>query len=413
MIPSSREECEALDEASPFARTRELFDLPNGVIYLDGNSLGPLPKVVTSRLSRVVEEEWGQSLITSWNRHGWFDLPRKVGDRIGRLIGSVPGSVVAIDTLSVALYRLLGAALTLRPNRRTILTDTGNFPNDLYIAQGLTRFLGQGHEVRIVEPDAVASAFSPDTAVVMLTEVDYRTGRRHDMADLTARAHAAGALTIWDLAHSAGAFPVDLQGVNADFAVGCAYKYLNGGPGAPAFLYVRPDLQDEVRPPITGWWGHAEPFEFSLDFKPAHGITRMQCGTQPILSLSALDAALDVWDGVDMTALRRESEALQALFIDHAEKLCARHHLRLAGPRDMSMRGSQVSFHVSEAYAVMQALIAEGVIGDFRAPDLIRFGLTPLYTRFSDVWDAAATLANILDERRWDRPEFRIRKPVT
>ncbi|MFO1121648.1 MAG: kynureninase [Hyphomicrobiales bacterium] len=409
----NRADCEALDRADPLAARRALFEIPEGLNYLDGNSLGVLPHTVPPRVAAAVSRQWGQSLITSWNEHGWFALPQKVGDRIARLIGAAPGTVIAGDTISINLYKLLGAAVKLRPERRVILSDTGNFPSDLYVAQGLRDLLDDGHVLKLVEPEQIPAAIDESVAVVMLTEVDYRTSRLHDMAAVTRAAHRAGALTIWDLAHSAGALPVDLAGSNADFALGCTYKYLNGGPGAPAFLYVRPDLQDQVNPPLAGWWGHAAPFAFDPDYRPARGIIRNQCGTQPILSMVALDAALDVWDGVDLQALRRKSMALSQHFIDLAETRCGRHGVRAAGPRDMARRGSHVSLHCPEGYAVMQALIAAKVIGDFRAPDMIRFGFTPLYTRFVDMWDAVDVLADILDNRRWDQPQFRSRKAVT
>jgi len=329
------------------------------------------------------------------------------------LIGAPSASVVACDTISVNLFKLLGAALALNPDRRAILSDTGNFPTDLYMMQGLIRLLDRDLELRLVEPEDVEAAITADVAVMSLTEVDYRTGRRHDMKHLTTKAHEAGALTIWDLAHSAGAFPVDLTGCKADFAVGCTYKYLNGGPGAPAFLYVRPDLQDRIQSPLSGWWGHDAPFAFDLDYRPAPGITRQQCGTQAILAMAALDSALDVWNDVDLVALRRKSADLCALFIACVEGANAKHGVRLAGPREMHKRGSHVSFHCPEGYAVMQSLIAHGVIGDFRSPDIIRFGVTPLFTRFVDIWDAAEILSRILSERLWDDPRFKERKAVT
>jgi len=410
---TTRDDCLALDRADPLAAKRALFVLPDGMIYLDGNSLGPLPKSVASRLAETVTQQWGLTLIKSWNEHGWFDLPRKIGDRIAKLIGAPPASVVACDTISVNLFKLLGAAVALKPQRRVILSDSGNFPTDLYMMQGLIRLLDRDLELRLVAPEEVEAAITADVAVVSLTEVDYRTGRRHDMKRLTAKAHAAGALAIWDLAHSAGAFPVDLAGCKADFAVGCTYKYLNGGPGAPAFLYVRPDLQDLIQSPLSGWWGHDAPFAFDVNYRPAPGITRQQCGTQAILAMAALDSALDVWNDVDLSELRRKSEELCELFIARVEGANAKHGVRLAGPRNMGERGSHVSFHCPEGYAVMQALIAHGVIGDFREPDIIRFGVTPLYTRFVDIWDAAAILTRILDQRQWDDPRFKARKAVT
>lgn len=410
---TTREDCQARDRSDPLAGKRSAFALPDGLIYLDGNSLGALPRNVAARVADTIERQWGATLIKSWNEHGWFDLPRKIGDRLAKLIGAPPASVVACDTISINLYKLLGAAVALRPGRHVILSDTGNFPTDLYMMQGLIRLLDRNLELRLVEPEDVEAAITDDVAVVSLTEVDYRTGRRHDMKCLTARAHAVGALAIWDLAHSAGAFPIDLDGCNANFAVGCTYKYLNGGPGAPAFLYVRPDLQDRIESPLSGWWGHEAPFAFDTDYRPAPGILRQQCGTQAILAMTALDSALDVWDDVDLTELRRKSEALCEIFIAEVEKRNAKHGVKLAGPRDMRERGSHVSFHCPEGYAVMQALIAQGVIGDFRAPDIIRFGITPLYTRFVDIWDAADILTRILNEKLWDDPRFKSRKAVT
>lgn len=410
---TSRAQAEALDLADPLRAKRQLFVLPEKTIYLDGNSLGPLPRHVAARLAGAVAEEWGQSLIRGWNTHGWFDLPRTLGDRIGTLIGAAPGTVLVADSTSINLVKVLTAALRMRPGRRVILSDSGNFPSDLYVAQGVVKALGGDWDLRIVKPEEVEAAIGDDLAVLMLTEVDYRTGRRHDMKKLIARAQAKGGLAIWDLCHSAGAFPVDLAGANADFAVGCGYKYLNGGPGAPAFVYVRPDLQDKVVPSLSGWMGHEAPFAFDLDYRPAEGIDRLRAGTPGVLSMIALDSALDVWDGVDLAVLRDKSVRLAELFIAEVEGRCGKFGLRLAGPREADNRGSQVSFHCDDGYAVMQALIAQGVIGDFRAPDLIRFGLTPLYVGFTDVWEAARILERVMAERLWDRPEFKKRAAVT
>ena len=409
----TRNECLALDAKDLLARKRDLFSLPKGIIYLDGNSLGVLPRNVSKRVTEAVERQWGETLIKSWNEHGWFHLPQKIGNRLARLIGAEADSVIVGDSISVNLFKILSAALAQKRDRKIILTDSGNFPSDIYVAQGLTQFLENGYEVKIVAPEDVAAAITDKVAVVMITEVDYRTARRHDMKALTRIAHDRGALMIWDLAHSAGAIPVDLKGGDADFAVGCTYKYLNGGPGAPAFVYVKPSLQDKVQPALVGWWGHASPFAFDLDFVPAAGIIRQQCGTQPILSMTALDAALDAWDGVDMGVLHDKSKAQCKLFIDLVETNCARHGITAAGPRDMDKRGSHVSFNCGQGYAVMQALISHGVIGDFRTPDIIRFGVTPLYNSFADIWDAAAILARILDEKLWNKPEFLAKKAVT
>ncbi|MFZ1726174.1 MAG: kynureninase [Albidovulum sp.] len=396
---------------SDFTATRTLFHIPEGMIYLDGNSLGPMPQAALSRIAACVTDEWGDMLITGWNKAGWMDQPARLGDRIGQLIGAAPGTVVLGDTLSIKVYQALAAALELRPDRQVILSDTGNFPSDLYMADGLVRTLGLGYELRTLAPEDVASAITPDLAVLMLTEVDYRTGRKHDMADLIARAHAAGALVVWDLAHSAGAIPVDLTGAKADFAVGCTYKYLNSGPGGPAFIYVAPHLADRVRPALSGWLGHESPFAFDPGYRPGRGIERMRVGTPPVLQMAALEASLDIWDRVDMADLRARSIELTEAFIAGVEATCPT--LSLASPRNPQNRGSQVSFRHPEGYAIMQALIAQGIIGDFRAPDILRFGFTPLYTAPEDVSAAVAVLAGIMATDAWDRPEFKTRARVT
>lgn len=396
--------------ATDFARTRAAFDLPDGVVYLDGNSLGPLPRGVAERVQQAIVAEWGQMLITGWNRAGWMDLPRRVGDRIGRLIGAEPGHVTMGDTLSIKVYQALASALEQRPERRVILSDTGNFPSDLYMADGLVRTLGQGHALRTVPPEEVEDAIDDQVAVLMLTEVDYRTGRRHDLPRLSAKAHARGALTIWDLAHSAGATDVDVQ-KGADFAVGCSYKYLNSGPGGPAFIYVAPRHADVVRPALSGWLGHEAPFDFDLAYRPHPGVERMRVGTPPVLQLAALDAALDVWDGVEIADLHARSLELTDAFIAGVEAGCP--DLVLATPRDHAQRGSQVSFRHPEGYAIMQALIARGVIGDFRAPDIIRFGFTPLFIGSDDVARAVEVLCEVMARAAWDRPEYRTRARVT
>ena len=394
-----------------FAATRAMFHLPEGVVYLDGNSLGPLPAAAAERLRRVAVEEWGELLITGWNRAGWMDLPRRIGDRIGRLIGAEPGSVVMGDTLSIKVYQALAAALEMVPGRKVVLSDSGNFPSDLYIAEGLLRTLGPGYELRIVAPEAVAGAIGPEVAVLMLTEVDYRTGRLHDMAALTRAAHEAGALTVWDLAHSAGALPVDLAGTGADFAIGCSYKYLNSGPGGPAFIYVAPRHAERARPALSGWLGHAAPFAFEPGYRPGRGIERMRVGTPPILQLAALDAALDIWEIADIGDVRARSIELTEAFIAGVEAACP--ELILVSPRDPGSRGSQVSFRHPEGYAIVQALIDRGVIGDFRAPDILRFGFTPLYIGAAEVDRAVSVLAEVMAGALWDRPGYRRRAAVT
>ncbi|MFN4274128.1 MAG: kynureninase [Aliihoeflea sp.] len=394
-----------------FARTRELFHIPDGVIYLDGNSLGPLPKAASERVRQTIEAEWGNELIRGWNTAGWIDLPSRVGDRIGRLIGAPAGTVVTGDTLSIKVYQALASALDLRPDRKVVISDSGNFPTDLYMAQGLLRSLDKGHELKVVAPEEVEAAIDDTVAAIMLTEVDYRTGRLHDMKALTAKAHAAGALAIWDLAHSAGAIPVDLAGAKADFAVGCTYKYLNGGPGAPAFIYVSPEHGDKAVPALSGWLGHAAPFAFDPDYRPAAGVERMRVGTPPIIGLAALDAALDAWEGIGLDDIRARSIELSECFLAEVEARCPQ--LELASPRDPQARGSQVSFRFENGYAAMQALIARGVIGDFRAPDIMRFGFTPLYIGMDEVVEAAEIIEDVMANRHWDRLEYMKRSKVT
>jgi len=394
-----------------FRRTQALFHLPDGVIYLDGNSLGPLPKAAAGRVGRMMTEEWGKELIRGWNSAGWMTEPRRIGDRIGRLIGAPEGTVVVGDTLSIKVYQALASALELNPARRVILSDTGNFPSDLYMADGLLKSLARDYTLEIVSPEDVEGAIDETVAVVMLTEVDYRTGRLHDMTALTQKAHCAGALTIWDLAHSAGAIPVDVSGTAADFAVGCTYKYLNGGPGAPAFIYVAPRHVDRVRPALSGWLGHQAPFAFDLDYRAGAGIERLRVGTPPVIAMAALDAALDVWEGVSMSDVRKVSIALSDLFIREVEARCP--DLTLASPRDGNMRGSQVSFRHANGYAIMQALIARGVIGDFRSPDMMRFGFTPLYIGEAEVRAAVDAIADVMTNRRWDSAEYRKMALVT
>jgi kynureninase len=394
-----------------FAATKRLFHLPEGVIYLDGNSLGPLPVAAKDRVARMLADEWGEMLITGWNKAGWMEQPMALGDRIGRLIGAEPGHVTTGDTLSIKVYQALASALALRPDRRIVLSDNGNFPSDLYMAEGLLRTLGSDYSLKVVAPEEVADAITDDIAVLMLTEVDYRTGRKHDMASLTAKAHAAGALTVWDLAHSAGALPVDLSGAGADFAVGCTYKYLNGGPGAPAFIYVAPRHAGRAVPALSGWLGHESPFAFDLAYRAGEGVSRMRVGTPPVIQMTALEAAMDIWDTVDMQALRAASIDLSERFIAGVEAACP--DLTLASPRDAGLRGSQVSFRFADGYAAMQALVARGVIGDFRAPDIMRFGFTPLFIDAADVDAAIGIIADVMVSRAWDRPEYKVRAAVT
>ena len=410
----TREDFAALDAADPLAPFRAEFELPEDILYLDGNSLGPLPRIARERVAACVSAEWGNGLIRSWNDAGWIDLPTRVGDRIGALIGAEPNSVVAADSTSVNLFKCLSAALALRPDRTVIVSEKSNFPTDLYVAEGLSALLGGRHELRLIDtPSELPGALSDTVAVLMLTHVNYRTGYMHDMTAVTDAARTVGALTLWDLAHSAGAVPLNLTIAKADFAVGCGYKYLNGGPGAPAFLYVAPRHQQNASQPLTGWFAHKAPFSFDHRFAPTQGIGKFLCGTPPVLAMAALDAAMDIWGRADMDAVREKSVALTESFIALVEERGAGLGLTLAGPRHAKHRGSQVSFAHENGYPVMQALIARGVIGDFRAPDLLRFGFTPLYTRFTDVWDAVEHLRDILETRAWDCPECHVRSAVT
>ena len=410
----------AFSAPDPLAGKADQFSLPEGVIYLDGNSLGALPKGVDQRVANTLANEWGTGLIRSWNSAGWVDLPQSVAAKLETVIGAEPGSVVIADSTSVNLFKLLAAALDRAAameagKRRKILTERDNFPTDNYIAEGLIRLTGAAHElVRVDTPQAVLPALDEDVAIVMLTHVNYRNGFRHDMAAVTAAAHAVGALVIWDLAHSAGAMQVELALARVDFAVGCTYKYLNGGPGAPGYLYVAPHHLGHCQQPLSGWFAHADPFAFSPDYQPASDITQFLCGTPPVLSMVALDQALDVWADVDLAALRKKSLDLADYFIHLIDHKCAGHDLTLITPRERHQRGSQVSFtHPDGGYAMMSALIAAGVIGDFRSPDILRFGFAPLYIGFADVWHAVDKFAHILETRQWDAPQFHARKTVT
>ncbi|MBK6926968.1 MAG: kynureninase [Comamonadaceae bacterium] len=426
MPQKTLEHCRQLDAQDPLRDLRHQFDLPPGVIYLDGNSLGVLPRTTAARVAEVVTQEWGQGLIRSWNTAGWFDSPRRAGDKIARLVGAGPSEVVATDSTSINLFKVLSAALNMAredaPQRKTLVSERSNFPTDLYIAEALCR--ERGYTLKLVEPEAIAASLTANVAVLMLTHVNYRTGAMHDMASVTGAAHEAGILTVWDLAHSAGAVPVDLNGAQADFAVGCGYKYLNGGPGAPAFVWVAPRHADRFWQPLAGWWGHATPFAFNADYQPAPGITRYLCGTQPIISMAALECGLDTLLAAEplggMAALRAKSLALTDLFIELVETRCAGHGLTLATPRVHAQRGSQVCLaRGAGAYAIVQALIARNVIGDFRAgdgglhPDILRFGFTPLYIGFEDVWQAVEHLRQVLDSGEWQRPEFNQKHAVT
>jgi kynureninase len=404
----------ALDERDPLRGKRDAFVIPDGVIYLDGNSLGPLPKAALRELKLAAEQEWGQGLIRSWNAAGWFDLPTTLGNRLARLIGAEPGEVVCTDTTSINIFKALHAALSLRPGRATIIAEGTGFPTDVYMAEGVVS-LRPGARLKLAGIDApkIEDLLGDDVAVVLVNHVDYRTGVLRDMAQLTERIHAAGAIAVWDLCHSAGTMKVDLDTAGADFAVGCTYKYLNGGPGAPAFVFAARRHHGRFAQPLTGWWGHASPFAFDHAFRPGDGIRPMLCGTQPILSMRALSGALDVWDDIDLEQVRAKSLALTDLFIALVEERCGRFGVTLAAPRLHAQRGSQVSFRHPNGYAVMQALIERGVIGDFREPDYMRFGFAPLYLRYADVDAAVSILHDILSNEIWRAPRFAARATVT
>jgi kynureninase len=398
----TRQACLEMDAADPLARVRERFELPEGLIYLDGNSLGALPRSVRPRIATAVEQEWGRDLIGSWNKADWIGLPARVGERIGRLVGAEPGAVVAADSTSVNLFKLAAGALRMQAPRRVVLTEAGDFPTDVYILQGLAEFMGADVELRVVERERIGEALTDDVGLLLLSHVHYKSAAVHDMAALSAQAHAAGALTLWDLSHSAGVLDVQLARDGADLAAGCNYKYLNGGPGAPAFLYVAPALQSEFRTPLSGWMGHARPFRFEQNYAPAEGALRGLCGTPPVLSLSALDAALDAFDGVSMPDVQTKARGLGDLFIRLVEE--RRPEFGLASPGEA--RGGHVSLTHPHGYPIMQALIEAGVVGDFRAPDILRFGFAPLYVRHVDVWDAIETLDAVMREERWRAPHY-------
>jgi kynureninase len=409
----TRDDFVGRDAADPLAARRGDFQLPNGVIYLDGNSLGALPRRTAARVGEAIESEWGHGLVRSWNAHDWIGAPARLGAAIAPLIGAAADEVIVADSTSVNLFKLVCGALGLRPGRRVILTEPGNFPTDLYVLQGVAALLGDRVELRIRPRGELADAIDEQTAAVVLTHVHYKTSERWPMAEITALAHRRGALAVWDLSHSAGALAIDLRAADADLALGCGYKYLNGGPGAPSFVFVAERWQQALASPLSGWMGHAAPFDFVDDYAPAPGIRRQLCGTPGILGLAALEAGIDTFAGVDMVALEAKGLALGDAFIDLVEARCRFAGLVLASPREGARRGSHVSFSHPDGYAMMQALIARGVIGDFRAPDILRFGFTPLYLRFADVWDAVETLRLVLASGEHQDPRFSRRSAVT
>ncbi|WP_176040603.1 kynureninase [Burkholderia stabilis] len=408
---TTREHCAALDAADPLAHCRARFDLPTDTIYLDGNSLGAMPANVPARMQRALEHEWAHGLIRSWNDADWYPAPQRTGDKIAALIGAGKGEVIVADSTSVNLFKVLVAATRMRPGRRVILAERTNFPTDVYIAASVAELTGC--ELRCVDPDEIVAAIDEDVAVVSLTHVNYKSGKRYDMAAVTRQAHEAGVLSVWDLCHSAGAMPIGLNACDADFAVGCGYKYLNGGPGAPAYVFVASRHLADVRQPLTGWHGHAKPFDFTHDYAPHPAIDRMLTGTAPQLGVIALEAALDAFDGVDLGVLRDKSVALGDLFIALVDQELDGLGFTLASPRDAAQRGSQVSLAHAEGYAIVQALIARNMIGDFRAPDILRFGFAPLYVRYVDVWDTIAALKDVVATGAWNTDAFLARKSVT
>jgi kynureninase len=411
--PVSRDACVARDASDPIGALRDRFVIPEGVIYLDGNSLGPMPRAAAGTLGRTIEQEWGQDLIKSWNSAGWFEMPLRLGDRIGALIGAAPGQTVVCDTTSINLYKAAHAAIGLRPDRDVVIAEAGSFPTDLYIIEGAMASAGRPMQRRLVGADApsIEALLDERVAVVVLSQVDYRTGALLDMSAITQQVHAAGALIIWDICHSVGVIEIGFDRVAIDFAVGCTYKYLNGGPGSPAFISVAAAHQAAARHPLLGWWGHAAPFAFDRDFRPDAGIRRFLCGTPPIISLRGVDAALDALQGVEVAALREKSLALTELFMARITALLP--DLDIVTPRQPSLRGSQVAIAFDQGYAVVQAMIERGVIGDFRAPDIMRFGFAPLYLRFADIWDAAEILAGCIRAEVWREPRYGQRLAVT
>lgn len=409
----TRQQAADLDRNDPLAPLRDSFALPDGVIYLNGNSLGPLPHAAAERVAQAATQEWGQGLIRSWNSAGWYDAPRRLGALLAGLLGAEPDEVVVTDATGLNLFKAVAAALALRPDRRIILMEGSNFPTNNYIVQGLTGWLDRGYQIRFVEKEEIAAAITPDVAVLALTHVHYKTAHILDMQALTAAAHAVGALTVWDLCHSAGAIPVNLNGAGADFAVGCTYKYLNGGPGSPAFLFAARRHHATMAQPLSGWWSHAAPFAFDRDFRPANGIARMMTGTQPILSLLAAEAGIELACATDPHQARAKSQALGALFLKLMEERCPDHGFTLGSPADAADRGGHVALQHPKGYPVMKALIEAGVIGDFRAPDTLRFGFSPLYLRYVDIWDAVEILTTILQTGRWREARFQQVEAVT
>ena len=410
-----RTHCEALDARDPLRSVRTRFDLPPNTVYLDGNSLGALPTRTAARMQQVIGEEWGQALIRAWNQHDWINLPQRVGGKLARLLGAATDDVIIADSTSVNIFKLLAGALALPDvaHRRVILAERGNFPSDLYIAEGINAMLNGKYTLKLVEADRIAEALDANAAAAIITQVDYCSGRLHDMARLNVLAAKAGTRIVWDLSHSAGAIPLELHNDGAELALGCGYKYLNGGPGAPAFLYLAKHLQDKFQNPLSGWFGHRAPFEFASTYLPAKGVAKLLCGTPSVLATAALECGIDTFDGVSMAQVREKSLALTDLFRELVARECDGFNLRCITPTAAEERGSQLAFQHANAYQIMQALIDRNVIGDFRQPDLLRFGFTPLYLGFADCWKAVATLREVMRSGAWQAEKYLQRNRVT
>lgn len=410
--PITRAALAELDRIDPLASRREEFELPQGILYFDGNSLGAQPGRAAARIEEV-RTQWREDLIGAWNRHRWIHLPTEMGARIAPLIGAAPHEVAVTDSTSVNLFKLVAASLRLRPDRRVIVGQRDDFPSNLYMMQGLIELIGRDYELRLTDREGIEAAIQDDVAAVCLTHVNFRTGAMHDLPRVSARTRQAGAVMVWDLSHSAGSIPIDLRDSGAQLATGCGYKFLNGGPGAPSFVFVAEELHDQLAQPLTGWLGHAAPFEFSPEYEPAPGVARVLCGTPSILSMASLDAALQVFDGIDMGEVRAKSMRLGQLFIELVDQRCANYGFSVVCPVDPEQRGSQISLGHDEGYRIMRALADRGVIGDFRAPNVLRFGLTPLYQRHVDIWDAVDTLRAIMESDAWRDPAYERRDLVT
>ncbi len=408
------EDLKYLDKQDPLSRYREEFFLPKNTIYFDGNSLGPVPKKTIKNLNKTINEEWGKDLINSWNKANWINLPQTLGDKIAPLLGAKSGEVVVVDSTSLNLFKVLTSALRLNKNRKKVVSESTNFPSDLYILEGVNGMLNNHYECQLIDDDINFEKYiDSSTAVVMLSHINYKTGRISDMKKITDYAHQQGALVVWDLSHSVGVIPMDLHNIGVDFAVGCTYKHLNGGPGAPGFLYVHSDLIAIVSQPLSGWLGHSDPFAFEAKYTPANNINKFICGTPSILSYKAVESALDIFDEISLEQVREKSIQLSELFIKLIQQECGDFGFELFSPIDAALRGSQISYKHENAYPIMQSLISRGIIGDYREPNILRFGISPLYMRYEDVWSAIICLKNIMQSNEWDSSNFKIRNYVT